>query len=284
MDLISINGRFNKSISVNDRGFLFGESVFEVIPLYNKKPFQLESHLERLKQGFRFFSNTTLPMKAIRKWIFNYIQHMPDLDFDNIYIQITTGSMAIRDHKPDYTLEPTVIIHRTQMHAMTFEQYMQGFRATCIKDRRSDFSCIKSNHLAHNTMALKHALDQGFDTGIFVKNNCVAEGIASNFFAVLDNTLITPPVQGILDGITRQVVLKIAKENNIPCEISPIPLNDLNHMDEIFLTSSTKSLHPIVEIDNLFKKKSTGPIWLKLYNLYIETVNEHCKEKLLHTS
>lgn len=283
MDLISVNGKFNQTISVNDRGLLFGESVYEVIPTYHKKPFQLNRHLDRLEHGFKFFSNTPLPMGDIRKWIFNYLKRMPYLACDNIYIQVTTGAMGVRDHKPDNTIKPTVIIHRTQMHNMSFQQYMHGFRATCIQDRRSDFSCIKSNHLAHNTMALKYALDHGFDTGIFIKNNCVAEGVASNFFAILDDTLITPPTQGILDGITRQVVLKIAEENNIPYEISLIPLNDLKHMDEIFLTSSTKALHPIVEIDDLFQKESTGPMWLRLYNHYIEAINEECKEEVLPT-
>lgn len=272
MDLVSINGKFENNISVKDRGLLFGESVFEVIPLYNKKPFLLDVHLERLISGFRYFSEKPLPIRDIRKWLQDYIRKLPDNFFDNVYIQVTTGQMNIRDHRPDHNLTPTIIIHQTEMYPFSLKRYEAGFKAICVQDRRSDFSCIKSNHLAHNVKAIHEAESQGYDTGIFVKNGCAIEGASSNIFAVTNSKLVTPPIEGILAGVTRKITLEIAKKLGIPIEITHIPLLDLHHADEVFLTSSTKMLMPLVEIRGYFKKESPGPIWHKIFKEYSNIV------------
>jgi|AntRauTorckE5430_2_1112549.scaffolds.fasta_scaffold00038_34 D-alanine transaminase len=278
MDLISINGQFNRNIPVTDRGFLFGESVYEVIPLYHKQPFRMNLSLQRLEKGFAFFSRKPLPIKHIKKMISDYIHKLEDLPTDNIYIQVTTGSMRFRDHRPDESTTPNVIIHQTKAPPISLERYKKGFSVICVPDNRSSLANIKSNQLSQNTMALKEAIEQGFDDAIFVKNHCAIEGSSSNLFAVINGVIRTPPTLGILPGITRQTVLEIAEKHNLPYEILPITLDELSRADEVFLSSSLKSLKPIIHIENVFSKRETGKVWLKLFKLFYEYVNEHCQQ------
>lgn len=276
MDLVSINGDFNQSIPATDRGLLFGESVYEVIPIYNKKAFYIDEHLARLQKGFYYFSPNPLPINTIKKMITEFIKKMPYQLHDNIYIQVTTGHMTIRDHKPDDSLKPNIIIHKTQHAEIVLKDYIKGFKAICVPDQRSVFSNIKSNHLAYNIQALREAAAQQCQEAIFIKNNCLVEAASSNIFVVINGTLITPPTEGILAGLTRERVLMIAKKHGIPYEIATIPLSELNSVDEIFLSSSIKLLRPIIEVKGRFQKKTTGPIWLKLFNLYNEMIHEYC--------
>lgn len=275
MVLASINGKFNTHIPVTDRGLLFGESVYEVIPVYNNLPFQLDAHLERLEKGFAFVSPRPLPLDKIRLWIKQYIQKLPKQFFNNIYVQVTSGEMVLRDHMPAPTI-PNCIIQQTKQQPVSIESYAQGFKAICLPDKRSALAEIKTNHLTYNTQALEQAQKRGYHDAIFVRNHCVTEAVSSNFFAVIHGTIVTPPTTGILSGLTRTLVLELIKEQNLSHEIAPITLNDLTSATEVFLTSSTRIMRPLVEIEGLFQAPNPGPIWLRLFHSYFNKIYEAC--------
>lgn len=275
-NLVSINGQFSNTISVNDRGLLFGESVYEVIPVYNGVPYLLDHHLTRLQNGYQCFSPIKLPLAKIKIWIKHYLKQSPS-HLDNLYIQVTTGSIPLRNHKPNDTITPTVIIHKTANTAIDMRAYEKGFRAICVPDQRSFLSAVKTNNISHNTQALRQALAHGYDDAVFVRNNCIVEGSSSNIFAVIDNILITPPTRGIVSGTTRNRLLQLADDQNIPYKVTQIPKQEITNASEVFLSSSLKLLRPLIEIENCFQTKSPGPIWHQLLTLLKKDIRDYCK-------
>lgn len=268
MVLVSINGNFNtRSLSVLDRGLLFGESVYEVIPIHYQKPFQLEHHLKRLADGFQAICGIPLDTAQVRTWVNEYIEQMQDIPFHSVYVQLTSGSMPIRNHLPG-TQKPTCIIHQTFFEPIDFAQYAQGFKAIAVTDTRSSHACVKTIQLALNTQALKLARIKGYDDAVFIRDGNIVEAASSNIFVVIDDVLITPPLDGIVPGLTRKLILELAKKNQIPYEIRPISLAELSHAQEVFLSSSIKLLKPLYEIENLFYHQTNFPIWRKLFRLY----------------
>ena len=268
MVLISINGNFNnRELSVLDRGVLFGESVYEVIPIHYQKPFQLEHHLQRLANGFQDVCGIPLDINQVRTWVNEYVAKMQDVPFHSVYVQLTSGSMPIRNHLPG-TQKPTCIIHQTFFEPINFETYAKGFKAIAVADTRSSHACVKTIQLALNTQALKLASIKGYDDAVFIRDGYIVEAASSNVFAVIDDILITPPLDGIVPGLTRKAILEIAKNNHIPYEERPISLTELSHAQEVFLSSSIKLLKPLYEIENLFYHQTTFPIWRRIFSLY----------------
>ena len=280
MVLVSINGHFKREISVNDRGLLFGESIYEVIPLYYNQPFGLDEHLERLIKSFAMISNHPLPLNKLKKWITAYINKLPKQAISNIYIQITSGSIPLRNHSMVDTT-PNCIIHQTKQTAIDLETYQKGFRVICVPDQRAaNFSEIKSNHLAYNNHHLVHAHKRGYDDALFTRNQHIVEGVSSNIFAVVDGVITTPPSQKIVSGLTRKRVMTIIQEENLPFEIAPLPFNSIACASEIFLTSTTRLLRPLIEIKHLFKKPAPGIIWQKLFQCYLNKIYDACGQSI----
>ena len=274
MVLVSVNGQFDHQvISVLDRGLLFGESVYEVIPVHHQKPFQVYAHLERLAKGFLEVCGTPAPIHSIHRWINEYVEKMQGEVFHSIYVQLTTGTMAIRHHIPDKT-SVTCIIHQTFSPPVSIAEYQHGFRAITVADTRSQHARVKTIQLALNTHALKLADAKGYDDAVFIKDDCLVEAASSNVFAVINNQLVTPPLGNIVPGITRRLILEIAKQEQIPHVERPIHINELAHTQEIFLSSSIKLLKPLKEIEGLFRTKPHFPMWRRLFHAYMQRINE----------
>lgn len=280
MVLVSINGQFKREISVNDRGLLFGESIYEVIPLYNNKPFGLDEHLARLIKSFAMISNHPLSLNKLKKWIAAYIDRLPKQTLSNIYVQITSGSIPLRNHSMIDTT-PNCIIHQTKQAVIRRATYQKGFRTICVPDQRAEnFSEIKSNHLAYNNYHLIHAYKRGYDDALFTRNQHIVEGVSSNIFAVVNGVITTPPSEKIVSGLTRKRLIAIIQEENLPFEIAPLPFNSIACASEIFLTSTTRLLRPLIEIKHLFKKTAPGIIWQKLFQCYLNKIYDACGQPI----
>jgi D-alanine transaminase len=277
MALVSINGMSNTDkISVTDRGLLFGESIYEVILVHNNKPFQLNQHLARLNDNFFALFQTSLDIPMIRQWISKYLDECKNDQITNIYIQLTPGSTPIRNHI-NVDIKPTCIITQTYAESVCIDKYRHGFRAITVEDTRSSLASIKTNNLALNTSALKQAHARHYHDAIFIKNGYFVEAASSNLFVVINDILITPPLEGILNGLTRQKVLAIAKNNHIPYEIRPIHADEISNASEVFLSSSVKLLKPLREVEGYFKQTQKFVIWESLFQAYVQSIEKECQ-------
>ncbi|MCP8351946.1 aminotransferase class IV [Candidatus Synchoanobacter obligatus] len=268
---VSINGVLSPPmISVFDRGFLFGESAYEVIPVYHQQPFQIDDHLARLQTNCQQLSQITISKSLIKQWIFKYLSMVNNCD--NLYVQITPGAIPIRNHL-SRTNHFTCIIHQSFHEKIDFDRYKIGFNAITVADTRSSHSHLKSIQLALNTQALQEAHARGYDDAIFIKNGYITEAASSNVFAVINQTLVTPPTQGIVAGLTRHAILNIAKNNQLKHCVRPLSLEDLQSASEVFLSSSIKLLKPIKTIEKFYQNLHGHPYWEQLFQLLMKHID-----------
>lgn len=290
MNIVFLNGEFlpieEAAISPLDRGFLFADGIYEVVPVYQGAPFGLEKHLARLA---RSLAEIRLSMPDYCH-IDNLPQRIDELIKKNnghnlsVYIQITRGCSPTRTHGfPAHTTEPTIFIMCSPMGKPQTDALnaTQGEAAITLEDIRWARCDIKSISLLPNQLLRQQALDTGASEAILYKDGYVTEGAASNIFIVLEETLITPPLDNtILSGVTRDLLIALALQNNIRVSERPISLQELANADEIWATSSTKEILPITTLDG--KPVGTGnigPSWRKVAKLYTEA-----KNSLLFTS
>jgi len=250
-DIVYLNGQYlplgEAKISVMDRGFLFGDGVYEVIPAYNGHLFRPEEHFQRLDnslQGIRL----ALP-RSPPEWldILNPLLNPEEPD-QSVYLQITRGAAPKRDHAFPENVAPTVFAMCTPIKYFAGKD--SGIKAITLEDNRWQSCHIKAITLLANILLRQQAVDEGCAETLLVKNGYVTEGAASNVFAVLDGVLVTPPKDNaILPGITRDVIVEIAVKENIAVAERSIKQTELRTASEIWFTSSTREILPVVELD-----------------------------------
>ncbi len=268
-DIACINGRFmplaEATVSVEDRGFQFGDGVYEVVRTYRGHPFELEAHLARLERSARAID---LPQPYSRsQWTQYVLEGIKRAAYPEakIYLQITRG-VAPRDHAFPANATATAVMTIREFHALSREIQNAGVSAIVIEDIRWGRCDIKSVNLLANVLArqqAKHA--QVFET-ILVKDGLITEGAVSNVMAVKGGAVITAP-EGpfILSGITRAVVLELARKDGIPVEERAIPQADLFSTDELFLTGTTVEVVGVIAVDgNVIGTGRPGPITQRL--------------------
>ncbi len=269
-DIVYLNGEYlplsEAKISVMDRGFLFGDGVYEVIPAYSGKLFRLENHLERLDNS----------LKAIRlqnphshgQWRELLTKLLKEGIDQSVYLQITRGAAPKRDHAFPKEVNPTVFVMVSNINPHIDEGV--GLKAISMEDSRWKLCDTKAITLLANVLLRQSAVDNGCVEAILFKEGYLTEGAASNVFAVIDGVLMTPPKSpAILPGITRDVILEIARKNNIPCSEQAISVDELKKASEIWITSSTREIIPIVDLDG--KTVGTGKpgeVWKALFKLF----------------
>jgi D-alanine transaminase len=269
-DLVYLNGEFlplaEAKVSVLDRGFLFGDGVYEVIPAYAGKLFRLEDHIQRLNNslaGIRLpVSQTLADWKAI-------FQPMLDSSKDQyIYLQVTRGYAAKRDHGFPEHIVPTIFAMCSEIKP--FAGRLTGVKALTLDDNRWQLCNLKAITLLGNILLRQAALDENCAEALLVRDGHVVEGAASNVFAVIDGVLVTPPKSHhILPGITRDVILEIAAANDIPFREANIGLEELRSATEIWVASSTREIVPIIECDGVaVGNGKPGPVWERLDHLF----------------
>jgi D-alanine transaminase len=215
---VYLNGQYlplcDAKISVMDRGFLFGDGIYEVIPSYLGNLFHFQEHMERMENSL---SSIRLANPHDRAQWREILTKLLDSSRDqSIYLQITRGVAAKRDHAFPENIAPTVFVMSSDIVPLT--SLDSGVKVISVDDSRWELCNVKATTLLANILLRQQAIEKGCAEAILVKDGYVTEGAASNIFAVIDGILITPPKScEILPGITRDVILKIAEQNNIPC-------------------------------------------------------------------
>lgn len=282
--IVYLNGEYmpmdKARVSPMDRGFLFGDGVYEVIPVYQRQVFEWPAHLARLKHSLTATSITNpLSDQAWLDMIEQLIEQHEWVD-QFIYLQVSRGVQIPRDHLPAANLMPTVYAYTNPLKSVADHIIQNGIKVISLEDIRWLRCDIKALTLLPNVMAKLQAQAAGVDDVILIRpDGTVSEGSASNLFMVKDQTLITPPNSNkILPGITRLVIEKLAQRHHIDLIERDIQQDELNSADELWLTSSTKEALPITQLNG--KAVGTGqpgPIWQTLRQHYQAYKNEIIK-------
>jgi D-alanine transaminase len=256
-------------ISVLDRGFIFGDAIYELIPVYNSKPFYLEAHLKRLARSLTQ-TKITNPHND-NEWmeIISNLIEKSGLQQLSVYIQVTRG-VAARDHAfPDNTT-PTVFAMTNPWPAVNEDMYAKGLSVVTAQDMRWDRCDIKGTSLLANVLKKQEAIEHDAHEAILIRDGYVLEGSATNVFIVKDGQVITAPKNNlILPGITRDVVVELLNENNIPLLEQAPTENQLRQADEVWITSSTKECAPVTLVDgDPVGSGKPGELWQKVFDLY----------------
>ncbi len=272
-----LNGTFQPvneaRISPLDRGFIFGDGIYEVIPVYGGKLFRLDEHLKRLDDNLAAV-RIKQPLSDIA-WqsVLNEMvaRNQPiNGDEQSIYLQITRG-IAERDHGfPDSHIEPTLFIMSSALKPLPTSIAEHGVTAITHEDIRWKNCHIKSTSLLGNILLRQHAYDEDAVEAILIRDGEVTEGAASNLFALIDDVLITPPKGPLLlPGITRDLILELAQQYNIPtCETFITPVQLIN-AEEVWLTSSTKEILPVTTLDGAaVGSGKPGKLWQQMRQYY----------------
>lgn len=273
------NGEFlpleEANVSPFDRGFLFGDGVYELIPFHHKTPLSLDSHLSRLQTSLELVNiNNPYDKESWKKYITELVGFSEHEDIYT-YLQVTRG-VAPRDHAYPKNIKPSVFMYTDKLSHITDEQASKGFQAVTLEDFRWLKCNIKSTSLIGNVLLRQEAIEGGYDEAILIRGDIATEGAASNIFIVVNKTIITPKNSNLLlPGITRDIVIEIAEKNSFPCEQKDITKNELLAAEEIFLTSSGKGVMPVTRINGKdIGNGLAGNQTLSILDLY----KDHCKE------
>jgi len=259
-------------IPIDERGHQFGDGVYEVIRVYDGKFFMLKEHIERLfksAQAIRLQGDQSI--EEIQQLIHAAVEKSGLADCD-VYIQITRG-VATRKHLfPDVPVSISMTIRPMKPTSDAVRE--KGMKAIFHEDERWANCYIKSLNLLPNILAKQTAQDAGCYEAILVKDGFVTEGTSSNVYIISDNTIYTTPLsKHILAGITRMAVKELASSLGVPFVEKQVTTEELLQADEVFITSTTNEVMPIVNVDGKnIKDGSAGEMTLKLNEKLMELV------------
>lgn len=272
--LVYLNGEFvdhaSARVSVDDRGFLFADGVYEVARVYDGRIFQMRPHLERLQHGLgelRIHAQVdAIPDIAERLLDENELRNGDA----TVYVQVTRGA-APRAHAfppPETPATVYVLAKPFRQHPATY--FEDGVATITVPDTRWSRCDIKSIALLPNVLANQQAKDHGAFEALFVRDGAVIEGSHSNLFGVLDGRLITYNLCGyILGGITRKLIMDRAPELGIRVAEEPVKLAELDRVEELFLSGTTTEVMPISKVDNkLIGDGKPGPVTRRLQEAF----------------
>lgn len=250
---VYLNGAFiplsEARIPVLDRGFIFGDGVYELIPVYSRKPFRLAEHLRRLQgslDGIRL--SNPCPVETWRSLIGRLIEAQA-FDDQSIYIQVTRG-VAPRDHAFPKDTPQTVFMMANPLSTPTPELKARGVCAVTARDNRWLNCDIKAISLLPNVLLRQQAVDAGCAETVLLRDGFLTEGAASNIFVVKNGILLAPPKSHLLlPGITYDVVLELAAAHDVPHAVGAIAEAEVRAADELWMTSSTREVLAIVQLD-----------------------------------
>ena len=284
MKVIYLNGQFMPlqlaQISVLDRGFLFGDGVYEVIPAYGGRLLRLDLHLQRLQASLDGIRLTNPLSNAQWTQMLNELIQKNSGDDQSIYVQVTRGVAELRDHTFPRQVQHTVFCMSSPLLAVSRQVLQQGVAAITLDDIRWHACNIKSTALLANVLARQQAVDAQATEAILLRNGYVTEGAASNIFVVLRGKIVTPPKGPLLlPGITRDLILELAWKNKMVALEQDISEAEMRNADEIWMTSSTREIVPVVLLDGkIVGSGEAGVVWQQMIDLY-----QNCKVQLRHT-
>ena len=256
-------------ISPLDRGFIFGDGVYEVIPVYAGTMLRGREHFERLQRSMDEIRLDN--PHTVDEWlglVDKLLEHHPGNQ--SVYIQVTRGVPAKRDHVLPKGLSPTVFMMCYPLASPSREQVDNGVACITARDFRWEKCNIKSTSLLGNVLARQLSADVGATETVMIRDGFLTEASASNVFVVKDGVVLAPPRDNlILLGITYDLLVKLAAEGTVKLEVRPIPEAELRSADEVWLTSSTKEVLAVTKLDGKpVGDGKPGPVFRRMHALF----------------
>ena len=276
-NLCFLNGEFmplsEARIPVLDRGFIFGDGIYDVAPVYGKKLFRFDEHLARLN---RSLGKIRIPQPATREVWLERCRHLvaarPEPD-QVIYIQVTRG-VAPRDHVMPAHPVPTVFMMSNPLKAASAEQRHHGVACISARDFRWERGDIKSTSLLGNVLARQMSADHDATETIMFRDGYLTEAAASNVWIAHEGALLGPPKsEHVLEGIRVELLRELCEDAGIAYNLRPITEADVRAADEVMLSSATKEILPVTRIDGEevghgAMRGKPGPVYSRLFEAY----------------
>ena len=273
MSTVYLNGEYlpkeGATVSVDDRGFLLSDGIYEVTPAYRGRLFRIEQHMRRLRHGLDAlridFDPAGLPEMHARLIAANALDAE---DVAIVYLQVTRGAAPRTHHFPPEGTPPTVYAFAQAYHRPDPARWKLGYEAITVPDDRWARVDIKSIGLLPNVLAQQAAVDADVADALLVKDGVALEGSHNNVFAVFDGVVTThPATHQILHGVTRAYVIELAREQGLTVEERPVLLEEMRGADEIFFTGTTTEVRPTVRLDGEpVGNGKVGPVAKALYD------------------
>jgi len=275
--LCYLNGEYlalrDAKVSVLDRGFLFGDGIYEAMPVYGGRIFRFDEHLARLNRSLGKVRIAN-PLSE-SQWLANcrkLIAAQPDVDL-TIYIQVTRG-VAPRNHVMPDDIAPTVFMMCNPLAAASAEQRHKGVACVTARDFRWERGDIKSVSLLGNVLARQMSADHGAAETIMLRDGYLTEASASNVWVVHEGAVLGPPKsEHVLEGIRYELIRELCEEEGIAFNLRPVPEADLLAADELMLSSASKEILPVTQLDDQpvghgALRGKPGPVYAKLFEAY----------------
>ncbi|HVF64036.1 MAG TPA: D-amino acid aminotransferase [Casimicrobiaceae bacterium] len=271
--IVYLNGSFvalsDAKVSVLDRGFIYGDGAYELVPVYARAPFRMPHHLARLArtlEGIRLDNPCTA-----QRWgelIAELVGKQP-FDDQAVYLQVTRG-VAKRDHSFPQGVAPTVFMMSNPLALPTRAQVERGVAVVTADDNRWQRCDLKTISLLGNVLMRQLATDAGAVETVMFRDGWLTEASSSNVLIVVDGTIVAPPKDHqILPGITYDAAAEFAREAQLPFEIRRVSRGEAMAADEMWLSSSTKEVLAITTVDGRpFGGGSPGPMFRRVYALF----------------
>jgi D-alanine transaminase len=260
-------------ISVLDRGFIFGDGVYEVIPVYGRRLFRFDEHMARLA---RSLDKLRIPNPHQRdEWLQQVRLLVSKLAAEDqvVYLQVTRG-VALRDHVMPEGITPTVFLMSNPMKPPAPEQRHVGVACITARDFRWERGDIKSISLLGNVLARQMSADHGAAETIMFRNGWLTEGSGSNVWVVHEGALLgAPRSEHVLEGIRYELLRELCEEEGIAYNLRAIAEDDVRTADELMISSASKEILPVTRLDNQpvghgALRGKPGPVYARLYEAY----------------
>lgn len=269
-----LNGRFaplsELQVPVMDRGFLFGDAVYEVIPVYDRRPFRLHEHLGRLARSLAAVGLANPHDAAVWEAIIAEVIARQGFEDQSVYLQVSRGPAFPRNHAFPVEVQPTVLVYAEPLLPPVDELVERGVAAVSAVDFRWERCNIKSCSLLANVLLKQRAAEAGAGEIILFRDGFLTEGGASNVFVVRRGVLLSPPPSHLmLTGITYDVVLELAQRHGFALEVREIEEHEARHADEMWISSSSKEILAVTELDGRPVGNGVpGPIYRRMFEYY----------------
>ena len=272
---VYLNGEFmpvaNATISVLDRGFIFGDGVYEVVPVYARQPFRMPQHLARLQHsldGIRLANPHTM---AIWEALVKELISRQSFADQAVYMQVTRG-VAKRDHAFPKGVAPTVFMMSNPLVLPTPQQVERGVDVITAQDNRWLRCDLKTTSLLGNVLMRQLAVDHGAVETVLFRDGHLTEASASNVLIAHNGAIVAPPKDNlILPGITYDATLELARDLGIPVDVRPVAHAEVLAADEVWLSSSSKEVLAVTRIDGRpVGSGAPGPLFRKMWKAFQE--------------
>jgi D-alanine transaminase len=273
--IVYLNGEYlpvsQAQVSVLDRGFIYGDGVYEVVPVYAREPFRLPHHLARLQRSLDGVRMANPHTDAHWEAVIREVVARQPFEDQGVYFQVTRG-VAKRDHSFPKGVPPTVFMMSNPLPLPSREQVENGVAVVTADDNRWHRCDLKTISLLGNVLMRQLATDESAAETVMFRDGYLTEASASNVLLVIGGSIVAPPKDNhILPGITYDATMEFAREAGIPLEVRPVPKAEALAADEMWLSSSTKEVLAITTVDGRpFGGGKPGPVFRKMW-AYFQT-------------